>query len=240
MNSINIIKFIFVALAFLAIFIFFLKYFAYRTNKKEYEILKDLAQKTNFRYLSEDSIGISKKIKEMFDFGCSKIPIQKNVYGNFSGNNIFFFESTDKAIWTAGRSTLTPTWSVCLLEAPEDTINIELIYFHKNLYFGEMKKYKNLPPHWSDVTPNNKQLEKYRLMVNNHRKFNKKLCQEIIEDFSEFKNQFKKRIIPREISLQIQGKYIAVYADMWNFETSEEYLLCLKFIKKLFSKIKQH
>ncbi len=239
MNIIDIIKFILVALSFLAIFVFFLKYLARRTEKKEIGMLEDLAQQTGFSYFSEDSMKIQQKINNLFDFGFCKIPIQKNVYGKFSGNNIFFFESTDEAISTAGRSALVPTWSVCLLEIPEDTINIELIYFHKNLRFGEMKKYKDLPPHWSEVTLKNKGLKKYQLMVNTHKQFNEKLCQEIIEDFSEFKNQFNKRIIPREISLQIQGRYIAVYADMWNFEKPEEYLLCLRFMKKLYNKIKR-
>ncbi len=239
MDSAALIQFIFAALLFFIVFVCFLKYLAHRTNKKEIEMLEDLAHQTGFSYFSEDSMKIQQKINNLFDFGLSILPIQKNVCGTFSENNIFFFESTDEAISTAGRSALVPTWSVCLLELPEDTRDIDLIYFHKNLRFGEMKKYKDLPPYWSAVTHKNKGLKKYQLMVNTHKQFNEKLCQEIIEDFSEFKNQFKKRIIPREISLQIQGRYIAVYADMWNFEKSEEYLLCLRFMKKLCNKIKQ-
>jgi len=233
MITLEILKFGLIAICFVALFLWLLKYLATRTDKKEGVMFQQLSQTTGFKYFTEDSIGLSDKVDGMFDFGLSAIPIQKIVHGKLSGNNVYFFESVDEAISTAHRSKLVPTWSVCLLELASEQINQYLMYFHKNATFGEMKRYKTFPSGWNKFDIETAGLKKYQLMMKDSQRFNQQLCQEIIDVFARYKQQLKGKFIPRELSLQINGRYIAVYSDMWNFEKTEEYLTCFDFMKEL-------
>ncbi len=228
----EILKFVFLVIIVIALFFAILKYFANRTAKKETEMLEDLAQELGFSFFEEDKANITTKIRGLFDFGLSKIAIEKNVFGNYLDNEIFFFELDDEYFHGSGGGQ-TPTWSVCLLKLPNKPRNLDLLYFHKNLFFGKMKKYKDLPKDWSQIKLDETGLKNYHLMLKNPENSDKRLVQKIIPLFAKYRSKFKKRIIPREISLQINGNYIAIYADMWNFEKKEEYLICFDFIKEL-------
>lgn len=228
----EILKFGFIAVCFIALFLWLLKYLATRTDKKEGAMFQKLSQATGFTYLTEDNIGLSDKVNGMFDFGLSAIPIQKIVHGKLSGHNVFFFESVDEAISTAHRSKFVPTWSVCLLELTDEQSNLKLMCFHKNLIFGEMKRYKIFPSGWKNFNLETMMLKKYQVVIKEPEMFDQRLCQKIIDIFSRYKQQLRGKLIPRELSLQLNGKYIAVYSDMWNFEEAEEYLTCFNFIKE--------
>lgn len=238
MIAFEILKFGFIAVCFIALFLWLLKYLATRTDKKEGAMFQQLSKATGFTYLTEDNIGLTDKVDGMFDFGLSVIPIQKIVHGKFSGNNVFFFESVDEAISTAHRSKFVPTWSVCLLELPYEQSISKLMYFHKNVTFGEMKRYKTFPSGWNKFDIETAGLKKYQFMMKDHQRFDQQLCQKIIDVFARYKQQLKGKLIPRELSLQINGRYIAVYSDMWNFEKTEEYLTCFDFMKELLKIIK--
>ncbi|PIE78106.1 MAG: hypothetical protein CSA15_09730 [Candidatus Delongbacteria bacterium] len=226
----EIIKFVLIVICFVAFFKLFLRYLSYRTETKEKLLFQKLAQKTGFTYFDEDNMEIAKKIKGMFDFGLSELPIKKNISGNISGKDIFCFELDDNSIGTI-KEKFIPSWSVCLVELPENSKSINLIYFHKNITFGVIGRYKPFSTDWKEVNLGDIGLKQYKLMMKEYNESDRELCEKIITLFTTYKSRIKTGIIPKEVSLQINDKYIAIYTDMWNLSKPKEYLVFIDFMK---------
>ncbi len=41
------------------------------------------------------------------------------------------------------------------------------------------------------------------------------------------------RLIPREVTLQIKGNYVALYSEIWAFSKSEQYMTSLAFMNEI-------
>ena len=235
MNISNFTLFILFGIGAIIIFVVLLKYLSKTTEKKDISLFKHLSDVTGFQYYEENDLGVKQKIRGMFDFGLSELPIKRMAHGKYSNNNIYFFEIDDEAISTGLKSWITPTWSVCLLESSIPAFaHLGVMYFHSKITFGKLKKYKSFSLNWQNVELANPKLKNYRLMTTDKETCSRIIDKGLIEIFSEYARKFRGKLLPRHITLQINEKYIAVYGDLCNFDKINNYIICFDCIKEVY------
>lgn len=219
----NVLLFLLVVLGFVAVFVFLIKFLSNVTEKKEQNLFKELATVSGFQYCEGNGLGLKHKIEGMFDFGLSKVPIRRMVRGKISNNNIYFFEIDDEAISTGLKDRITPTWSVCLIELCRP-VDLGFMYFHRKIAFGKLKKYKSFPQSWRNVAISNPYLKNYTVMSTHPERCVEIMDKGVTNTFSRCAKTFRGKLLPRTLTLQMNGDFIAVYGDQCNFSTTDEFM----------------
>lgn len=234
MEIVEFSKFILIAISVVGLFYALLRYLAGRTDQADNDMYQQLADELNGDYIHSDPHDLQTKTKTMFDFGVSALPLEKMVCSKLSGMDLFLFEHIDNTINTGHGDCFVPVWSVCLLEMPENLLGCDgLISYHKNITFGHLKRYKSFSADWQEAEYQKGSLKNYSVMIEGLKDPQDMGYQKILDVFEKYKPKYSGSIMPREVTLQIKGNYLALYSDTWAFSKAEQYLISLAFMKEI-------
>jgi hypothetical protein len=197
-------------------------------------MIKNFANKFNFSFFETDALGISDKITGHFDYGMSNVPITDIVSGKIGSDNLYVFQCFGPRI-SLNRTWLTTAWFVFLLESQDKNISDFLLY-HKTTEFGELKNFKYIHENldWKQITSIDLPDKNYKLFSASNqieRELNEKMINAIFECAKRFNKSFS--TVPRRITFQKRGAYLAVYADQSSFDNIKELSDCLEYVRRI-------